>query len=81
MSSFNCRAHQDLRTLPVIMLTARAGEDASAEGLAEGADDYLTKPFTVRELMSRVSSHLKRSRMRMRTARTENALRMEVCIP
>jgi DNA-binding response OmpR family regulator len=60
------------------MLTARAGEDASAEGLAEGADDYLTKPFTVRELMSRVSSHLKMSRMRMRTARTENALRMEV---
>jgi len=67
--------------MPVIMLSARVGEEASAEGLAEGADDYLTKPFTARELLSRVSSHLKLSRMRTRAARTESALRMEVHHP
>ncbi len=60
--------------MPVIMLSARAGEEASAEGLAEGADDYLTKPFTARELLSRVSSHLKLSRI-------QSALRMEVHHP
>jgi len=64
--------------LPVIMLSARAGEEASAEGLAEGADDYLIKPFTARELLSRVSSHLRMARMRMEAADTEHTLRMDV---
>lgn len=62
------------------MLSARAGEEATAEGLAEGADDYLIKPFTARELLSRVASHLKMARMRSDAANTEHNLRMEVKI-
>jgi DNA-binding response OmpR family regulator len=73
------RSRDETQTLPVIMLSARAGEEASAEGLAEGADDYLTKPFTARELLSRVASHLNMSRMRNDAARTELALRVKVC--
>jgi DNA-binding response OmpR family regulator len=72
------RSQEEMKTLPVIMLSARAGEEASAEGLAEGADDYLTKPFTARELLSRVASHLKLSRMRNDAARVEIALRLKV---
>jgi DNA-binding response OmpR family regulator len=60
------------------MLSARAGEEASVEGLDEGADDYLTKPFTARELLSRVASHLKMSRLRLEAAKIEHELRMEV---
>jgi DNA-binding response OmpR family regulator len=60
------------------MLSARAGADATAEGLAEGADDYLIKPFAARELLSRVSSHLERVRMRTRATREEHMLRMKV---
>jgi DNA-binding response OmpR family regulator len=72
------RAREATQMIPVIMLSARAGEEARTEGLAEGADDYLTKPFSSRELLSRVSSHLKLSRMRMEAARTEVALREKV---
>lgn len=72
------RGREETRTMPVIMLSARAGEEVSAEGLAEGADDYLIKPFTARELLSRVASHLKMARMRSEAASTEHNLRMEV---
>ncbi|WP_309007557.1 ATP-binding protein [Pelagicoccus sp. SDUM812005] len=44
--------------LPVILLSARAGEESRVEGLEAGADDYLVKPFSSRELVARVSSHL-----------------------
>ena len=44
---------------PVIMLSARAGEDSRLEGLGGGADDYLVKPFTARELSARVAAHIK----------------------
>src|SRR6202041_3560314 len=48
------RAGEATRTIPVILLSARAGEDARIEGLAAGADDYIVKPFTARELLARV---------------------------
>jgi DNA-binding response OmpR family regulator len=48
-------------TLPVIMLTAIAGEDDRVAGLAAGADDYVAKPFSVRELLARVEAVLRRS--------------------
>ncbi len=52
------RADERTRAVPVILLSARAGEDAAIEGLAAGADDYLVKPFTARELLARVRTHL-----------------------
>jgi len=51
-------------TVPVILLSARAGEESRVEGLAAGADDYLVKPFSARELAARVESHLKLARLR-----------------
>jgi PAS domain S-box-containing protein len=52
------RADAATRALPVIMLSARAGEESRIEGLAAGADDYLVKPFSGRELLARVAAHL-----------------------
>ena len=61
------RADPQLRSVPVILLSARAGEEARIEGLDAGADDYLVKPFTARELLARVGSH-SRARRSMRRA-------------
>lgn len=58
------RAEPRTRTLPIILLSARAGEEARIEGLASGADDYLVKPFSARELLARVSAHLSTARLR-----------------
>ncbi|HEX5032730.1 MAG TPA: ATP-binding protein [Candidatus Eisenbacteria bacterium] len=62
------RESESTRTLPVILLSARAGEEAAIEGLEAGADHYLVKPFSARELLTRVSSHLELSRMRRENA-------------
>ncbi len=58
------RADERTATIPVILLSARAGEEARVEGLGAGADDYLVKPFSARELMARVESHLNLQRLR-----------------
>jgi PAS domain S-box-containing protein len=63
------RADSKLRDLPVILLSARAGEDARVEGLDAGADDYLTKPFSARELIARVNANLDLSRVRHEATR------------
>ena len=52
------KATQNTRSVPVILLSARAGEESAVEGLNAGADDYLTKPFSAQELMARVRTHL-----------------------
>lgn len=52
------------REIPVIMLSARAGEESKIEGFEAGADDYLIKPFSARELLARVNSVIELSRMR-----------------
>jgi PAS domain S-box-containing protein len=62
------RADPALRDLPVIMLSARAGEEARVEGLDAGADDYLTKPFGARELTARVAANLATARIRSEAA-------------
>ena len=58
------RADRELRDLPVVLLSARAGEEARVEGLDAGADDYLVKPFSARELLARVRSNLELARLR-----------------
>lgn len=58
------RKDERLKTIPVIMLSARAGEESQIGGLQAGADDYLIKPFSARELLARVGSHLKLRRTR-----------------
>ena len=58
------RTHARTRTIPVILLSARAGEEAAVEGLDAGADDYLVKPFSARELLARVRTHLELARVR-----------------
>ncbi|RZT36668.1 response regulator [Cupriavidus agavae] len=60
------RADAGLRQTPVLLLSARAGEEARVDGLASGADDYLVKPFSARELVARVASNLRLSQLRNR---------------
>ena len=71
------RADPRTQTIPVILLSARAGEEARVEGLEAGADDYLIKPFSARELLARVRGHLEMNRVRQEAARRERALRDE----
>lgn len=56
-----CRRIRSWATTPILMLTARQGEDDRVTGLELGADDYLVKPFSPRELVSRVKAILRRS--------------------
>ncbi len=58
------RAGANTNTIPVLLLSARAGEEAIIGGLETGADDYLVKPFSARELVSRVGTHLELARLR-----------------
>ncbi len=56
------KAQAQTRAIPVIMLSARVEETDRVRGLETGADDYVTKPYSVAELMARVRAHLRRSR-------------------
>ena len=58
-----CRRIRETSTVPIVMVTAKDSEADKVAGLELGADDYVTKPFSVRELMSRVRAHLRRSQM------------------
>jgi DNA-binding response OmpR family regulator/signal transduction histidine kinase len=71
------RADQTLNGIPVLLVSARAGEESRIEGLAAGADDYLVKPFSARELVARVGSQLAMARVRREAADTERKLRAE----
>ena len=71
------RNHPELRDTPVIMLSARAGEEARVEGLDAGADDYLVKPFTAREMLARVAAHLRFAQLRDEAARRESRLQTD----
>jgi two-component system, OmpR family, response regulator len=65
------RAKEETKKIPIIMLTARGGETDRVVGLEMGADDYVPKPFSARELLARIRSVLRRSRTESITA-TEN---------
>lgn len=68
------RADERTRSVPIVLLSARAGEESRVEGLEAGADDYLVKPFSARELLARVKATLETSRLRQEAARS----RMEI---
>ncbi len=72
------RSHPVTSGVPVIMLSARAGEESRVEGLEAGADDYLVKPFTARELLARVESHIKMATFRRQAMEREMALQQAV---
>jgi DNA-binding response OmpR family regulator len=63
------RDHPGLGDVPVIFLSARAGEEAKVEGLRHGADDYLVKPFSARELLARVAANVEPSGVRSERTR------------
>ena len=71
------RANPDTREIPIILLSARAGEESRIEGLEAGADDYLIKPFSANELLARVSANLNQARMRQEATRREQTARAE----
>ena len=72
------RADPQLKDLLVILLSARAGEEARVEGLAAGADDYLVKPFGARELRARVDGAVSLARQRRAAAARELELKAEI---
>lgn len=67
------RADPQLRAIPIILLSARAGEESRIEGLDRGADDYLVKPFSARELLVRAGTLIRSAELRRRAeeARTQ----------
>ncbi|OXM54577.1 histidine kinase [Amycolatopsis thailandensis] len=68
------RSEPRTATVPVLLLSARAGQEASIEGLQAGADDYLVKPFASAELLARVRANVELARLRTRSARWRAAL-------
>ena len=71
------RGRPETRGVPVLLLSARAGEESRVEGLEAGADDYLVKPFSARELIARVHVHLELARARQEMLDREQAARVQ----
>lgn len=70
-----CRRLRDLAPVPIVMLTARGTEDDRVMGLDLGADDYITKPFSPRELTARIQAVLRRARGALAPAAEPDELR------
>ncbi len=70
----NLKSHDKTAHLPVIFLSARAGNEATIEGLEAGADDYLVKPFSSKELLARVNTQLSVVRLRSDLVNEQKAL-------
>ncbi len=68
-----CRILRKEMTVPILMLTAKADETDKIVGLEIGADDYMTKPFSIRELLARVRAMLRRAKMIEATTTVEPA--------
>jgi PAS domain S-box-containing protein len=71
------RAAPQTQNIPIILVSARVGEEACVEGLEAGADDYLAKPFSTRELLARVRSNLELARLRQEMLQRERTQRLE----
>ncbi|MGF2013744.1 ATP-binding protein [Nostoc sp. DedVER01b] len=68
------RASPNTQTIPIILLSARAGEESRVEGLETGADDYLIKPFSARELLARVNANLQLAQLRREAVYREQVM-------
>src|SRR3970040_1913775 len=66
-----CRQIRTWSAVPIIMLTAKTGEVDKVVGLEVGADDYVTKPFSSRELVARIKANLRRAQMQAQQAQEE----------
>lgn len=77
MNGFDvCRQIREAKsTVPILMLTAREEEADKVLGLELGADDYITKPFSMRELMARVRANIRRTKMSSGAAESEGSIR------
>ncbi len=71
------RADPQTKSVPVLMLSARAGAESRLEGLDAGADDYLVKPFQAREFIARVAAHIATSQLRSEALAKERLLRQQ----
>jgi PAS domain S-box-containing protein len=72
------RADRAIHTVSVLVLSARAGEEARLDALEAGADDYLAKPFSARELSARVRAHVQMARIRRAAIEQERVLLREI---
>ncbi len=72
------RQNQSTSSIPVVLVSARAGDDSKIEGMQAGADDYLVKPFTARELLARVEAHIRIARFRREALERESHLQREL---
>ncbi|WP_445636335.1 histidine kinase [Nostoc sp. DSM 114161] len=68
------RADARTKEIPIILLSARAGEESIVEGLLAGADDYLIKPFSANELVTRVNAYLQMANMRSQALQQERTI-------
>ena len=72
-----CRILRKEMTVPILMLTAKTDEVDKVVGLEIGADDYMTKPFSMRELLARLGAMLRRAEMAVQPAGGEKVLRID----
>lgn len=73
------RRHEDTASIPVIMLTAKVEEENTIQGLESGADDYISKPFSPRELIARISALLRRTEPAEKTIQVGELVIDPVC--
>jgi len=76
-----CSTVRESSDVPIIMLTAKGTEDERVRGLGLGADDYVVKPFSPRELVARVKAHLRRSQKKEDQALSFNRGVLKISIP
>lgn len=76
-----CRAVRQSSDIPIIILTAKSSEDERVRGLGLGADDYVVKPFSPRELVARVKAHLRRVQKKNGQVLSFNGGMLKINIP
>lgn len=73
-----CKKIRDISSVPILMLTAKSSEDDKIKGLRVGADDYIVKPFSLRELLARIEAALRRVNAFQENTQTFKAGELEI---